>query len=995
MPALWERMCDLCCRKVVLLVLAWGIFAPAFAQKNTGVADQSVFHGLPPVIHYSKKDFKGESQFWAMCQDKEGVLYFANNDGALIFDGQQWHKVLLPNKSSIRSLMVSNDNTVYAGGFNELGTIRKDAYGKYYYESLMHLLRAEERNIENVWQIHEVNQHIVFRTFKRLIAIEKDKAMTFPSSSDFLQAGVVNNRYYAHDREGVKALDLNSMSFEMVLPISNFKGEDLVGIVQGFDGVSLLVITKQGSFFEVDPLTKTATLSQRFFPPGTNNLLTSALKTSWGDYYIGTLRTKIVVLSAEGTTIVQAQAFSSLQDNTVHNLFESREGKIWALLNNGVDCIDVKSPVSLVLGEASFYDVAVTSDRLFAATNQGVFVASHSAASTLTKESFSNLAGLEGQAWSLAQAEGKILCAHDRGLFEIDGAKVRKIPGVHGVWKLIKVDGKPHHYLACTYDGIYLVTHSGTEGFRVHHKVEGFTESSRDILQADQPGVFWVCHGYKGVFRIKIDEAFKRVVSLEHFKDKNGLPSAFNNNVARWNNEIIFTTNAGVYVYDEKKNQFVEHRFLTSLFGKELNVRKFFQMEDKAWFAHDDEVGYFSSRENNPSLRKDLFLQLKGTLNPSMECIVPVGDDHVLVGTNNGLYAFDLDFKVPENEIPTVITSVSYEEAAYGNKINLALDPSDKPRIAQKSNNISFQFTTPGFHNKTNAQFSYWLEDVDQWWSPWTEVARKEYSSLRPGLYVFKVRSRSLLGERGSEASYEFVILPAWYQTPLAILGFALFGCAVVVTGFVSVKKRIRYERHKTLAEEQDKRRVLELEIERFRLASEKEEILKDKELLEEDVIHKSKELVNYTTLLAKKRELLSELFEQLKTLKDLAKNDPARQAITDLLKKIKLNLESDEYIRVFEANFERVHQEFFNQLKANFSDLTPKELQLCAFVRMNLTNKEIAAILNLSVRGIETARYRLRKRLGMSQEQDMSQFLEKLHAHSDSSGAEMHSMAL
>ena len=77
----------------------------------------------------------------------------------------------------------------------------------------------------------------------------------------------------------------------------------------------------------------------------------------------------------------------------------------------------------------------------------------------------------------------------------------------------------------------------------------------------------------------------------------------------------------------------------------------------------------------------------------------------------------------------------------------------------------------------------------------------------------------------------------------------------------------------------------------------------------------------------------------------------------------------------------ERVHHEFFTQLKATFPDLTAKELQLCAFVRMNLTNKEIASILNISVRGVETARYRLRKRLGMSQEDDMAQFLEKLYS--------------
>jgi AraC family transcriptional regulator, chitin signaling transcriptional activator len=952
------------------------------------------FHGLPPVIHYSKKDFKGDPQFWAMCQDKNGVLYFANNDGALVFDGQTWQKVLLPNKSSIRSIMVSRDNTVYAGGFNEFGVIRKDAVGRYYYESSTHLLRPEDRNIENIWQIHEVQDHVVFRSFKKLIALSNNKAVTFSTSSDFLVAGVVEDKYFVQDQEGLRWLDLKSMAFEVIAELGKFNREEPVSVVAGFQKGEILVITKQGSFFTIDPLTKKIDLTQRFFGPGSNNLFTSAIKTSSGDYYIGTLRTKVIALSASDKKVTEAQAFNSLQDNTVHNLFESHDGKIWALLNNGIDCIDVKSPVSLMLDDASIYDVAVDNKKLYVATNQGVFVSDdRSSTNILTKQNFKNIAGLEGQAWSLARFENEILCSHDKGVFVIDGNNNKKIAGLDGIWKVISINGKPHQYLACAYDGLYLLNYRNGS-FQIEHRLEGFNESSRDIVQADEPGVFWICHGYKGVFRIKIDEALRRVVGLEHFKDQNGLPSSFNNNVAKWNGQIVFTTNQGIFSYDESSNKFVEHAELTGLFGKELNVRKLIQHQDKTWFVHDNELGYFNNREKVPTLQKDLFLQLKGTFNPSMECIIPISENNVLIGTNNGLYAFDLDYEVGSEEISTLFTSVTYKESS-GDKIALTIAPLGKVEMPRKSNYISFHYSTPGFRNKSNVQFSYFLEGVDQSWSDWTEVANKEYSSLRPGKYVFRVKSRSLLGEKGSVVSYPFTILPAWYQAPVSIAGFTMIGIIILGLVVMAVRRRIRHERHKTLAEEKEKRRLLELEIERIKLASEKAKILKDKELLEEDVIYKSKELVNYTMLLVKKRELLSEMHEQLRGLKEMVKNDPSRQAVNDLIKKINLNLDSDEYIRVFEANFERVHQEFFNQLKANFHDLTPKELQLCAFVRMNLTNKEIAAILNLSVRGIETARYRLRKRLGMSQEQDMSQFLDKLHSSSSDHNPEVATLTI
>jgi AraC family transcriptional regulator, chitin signaling transcriptional activator len=480
------------------------------------------------------------------------------------------------------------------------------------------------------------------------------------------------------------------------------------------------------------------------------------------------------------------------------------------------------------------------------------------------------------------------------------------------------------------------------------------------------------------------------VVSVEHFKDKNGLPSPFNINVARWQGQIIFTTNHGIFTYYEKENKFKQHEFLTKLFGTKQNVRKIFEYGDKTWFAHSDEVGYFFTKSPDPKLEKDLFLQLKGTFNPSMECIVPLSEKNILVGTITGLYAFDLDFNAASHEAKTLVTSVSYNESSGESFVPLSLLSGGFEKLPYQTSGIVFNFAAPAFQNKMNVQYSYLLEGVDNNWSDWHEAAFKEYSLLRPGKYIFRVKSRSLLGEKGSEAIYYFQILPAWYQSIWAIMAYCIAAICLIALIVAWVKRRINFEKEKTLKEEMEKRRVLELEIERMKLAGEKARILKDKAQLEEDVIYKSKELVNYTMLLVKKRELLTEMHDDLKALKELVKNDASRQTVRELLKKINANLQSEEHIKVFEANFERVHHEFFSQLKSNFQDLTQKELQLCAFVRMNLTNKEIASILNISVRGIETARYRLRKRLGMTHEEDMAEFLEKLHSSHDDSPDEV-----
>jgi AraC family transcriptional regulator, chitin signaling transcriptional activator len=937
--------------------------------------------GTPRVIHYTRKDFNSDPQIWAMCQDKEGILYFGSNNGTLIFDGERWQKVAFPNNSSVRSLAVSKDGTVFAGGFNEFGTIRKDEFGTYNYTSLVPLLRVEDQNIENIWAIHEAEGYLIFRSYKLIIAIANNKAITVSTTNSFEYSTVLNDQLFIYDSEGVKILDLKTFDFRTVFTPSDLRGENFLAILPGFGEHPVLAITKQGSLYSVDPENRKLAFVERLLPSNAIDLITGAVKSSSGHYYLGTLSSKVIMVTTVKDRPSVSEVFHELQDHTVHNLFESREGNIWALLNNGIDCIDVNSPVTLLFDNASIFDVLIKRQTMYLATNQGVFMGRINQEGNVLKSDFRKIPGLEGQAWSLQEYEGQVICGHDQGVVVLSENRFVKADGAKGIWKVIAVEGRPGKYLACAYDGLYLMTSDQRGTFRVGQKLDGFNESSRDILQADEPGVFWICHGYKGVFRIRTDAGLSRVTSVEHFKD-NGLPSSFNINVWRWQGEVVFTTNKGIFSFDEQNKKFQIHSRLSSILGTEMNVRQLLEAGDQTWFIHNDEVGFFNSNETAPVLNKGLFLQLKGTFNESMECIVPVSAKTVVIGTRDGLYAFDLDYHASKLSAKTMISSVSYRA---GGEVKLcALTDAVRAEFPHGTQSIHFAFAVPDFDDKINTQYSFKIDGVRPEWSEWQEQPHAEFSLLPSGTYTLHVRARSLFGENASDATFSFSIIPVWYKTSWAYALYALFSLVLALSLVQVIRKRIEFVKRRTRGEEEEKRKVLQLELEHIKLEREKEEIIKHKDQLEEDVVFKSKELANYTMLLVKKREFLSDMFEQIGAIKEVVRNDQARQGLRDLQKKITSNLQSEEHIRVFEANFERVHHEFFTQLKSTFPDLSAKELQLCAFVKMNLTNKEIASILNLSVRGIETARYRLRKRLGIAQEEDMVEFLERLYSAQD-----------
>ncbi|MFC4872683.1 triple tyrosine motif-containing protein [Negadavirga shengliensis] len=971
------------CRLLALLIpfffIGCDVF-PAQANSTTGVSSLGEFNGAPNIVHYNRSDFNADPQFWAMCEDNEGVMYFGNNDGALVFDGESWQKVILPNGSSVRSLYHASDGNVYAGGFNEFGLIRRNRYGIYEFESLLELINRENQNFESVWNIQEAQDHIVFRSFKMLIAVSNHRATVLPSDQAFTFSTVTNGVFYLVDNGILKTINFDNLQYENLLSKHQLSGEDIVALLEGREKNELLVITKQGSILKLDRDSSALSFMTRVIAPHSNNLITCAHKSREGLYFLGTLSSKILILNSLAEKLEVTEAFQQLQDQTVLNIYETGEGNIWALLNNGLDCIDLASPVTTVFEEASVYDVKIAQNKVYIASNQGVYASEKASESAyFSKLGFSKVQGMEGQAWTLQEFEGNVLVSHDKGVFVIspDG-ETYSLPHLKGVWKVIPINGKRQLYLACAYDGLYLLEYGSNKRFGLIQKIEGFEESSRDILQSKASNTFWVCHGYKGVYRIRLNDGFTKVAGIEHYKDQNGLPSPYSVNVFEFNGETIFTTNHGIFTFDDSNNQFVPQSQLNGYFGTELNVRKVLEDQGKFWFVHDDEAGYLEL-SNSPELNKGLFTMLKGEFNRSMECILPIDRSLVLMGTRKGLFAFDLTYGSQKNKSGVVFRSITYslEQEGYNGEIH---NSKDAPLfLPHHVTNLKFNFAVPGFHDKKQVQYAYLLEGSGQPWSAWTEKSSAEFSYLKPGNYMLTVKARSRIGEESAESYYYFNIAPQWYQTPVAIILFALLVLLIVSFLIFAVKRKIKAEKEKARVDEAERTKLLELEIQQMKLEHEKRKIERDKEILEEDVVYKSKELANYTMLLVKKKDLLNELNEEIRQIRDGTSNEKVKSKLRSLQSRIKYNLSDEEHLQVFDSNFERVHQAFFRELKMAYPNFSTKELRLCAFVKMNLTNKEIASILNISVRGVETARYRMRKRLSLDHEVNMVEFLDSL----------------
>lgn len=943
-------------------------------KKNTTVSNN--YTSAPKTIYFTRDDFNSDSEFLTMCENEDGTLVFGNNDGALVFDGERWQKIYLPNNSPVNSLVKTDNGKIYAGGYNELGIIQKNKFGNYFYKSLISKFQLENKNLENLWQVHEFNNNIIYRSFSKLIVISRNRTTLLPSNKSFIYSEKVRDNYFVQDASfGLYKFDAKTMTLFLVFDDKEILSNAITSILPTPDPNIITLISKNGNVYSGNIVNKTIKKKINLFEGVKKDRVSYGIVGNNNNYIIGTRSSKIITLTNSGEIIRSNGQFSDIQNTTIHSLFKTKNENIWVLQANGLCFFDYKSPFIKVFDQASVYDILKKNKTIYVATSNGVYYSDFLISQKNNFHNFKKVEDLEGTSWAIQEMDKDIIISHDDGLFKLENGTAKKIGPQTGFWKISKINNKKGFYLGSTYSGLYLIEKKGNN-WSIKHRIEGFDESTRDIIADYEPNTYWICHGNKGVYRIRINSDYSKIYSVDYFTNKNGFKSFLNINAFNWNKKIVFTTNTGIYTYNNNNNKFELFNPLNTILDSSLNTRKLIQNNEKTWFIQDDEAGYFIA--NKPKLYKDFFLNLKGSFNKGMESIYPLDNNTVLLGTNSGLFLYTLPKSQNKSILPTIISQIIYTKNQKKQFVDLD-SKNNNIQLPNETDILRFEFASPKMFSSSETQYSYKLENADQYWSPWQKIAFKEYTHLRPGNYTFIVKSRTLTGLLGKETAFEFNILPKWYQTNLAyfiyIIAIAFFVYYIVNY----VEREIALIKLKAEIKIKNSQQLLELEIEKNRLKQEKEEIEKNNSILEEDTLNKSKELINYALSFSKKKDMFDELKTDLKQLRELLKSEESRKKITEIFQKLNQHKIGKEYIELFDVNFEKVNSIFFERLKQIDPTLTQKELNICAFIKMNLTNKEIAPLINVSSRTIENVRYRLRKKLNIQREDNFISFLVNL----------------
>lgn len=956
-------------KKCVLFTLTLMWWCDGFSQNTIA---------LPDIVNYSKQVIRAGAQNRAIRQDRKGILYFANSEGVVTFDGISWKVFPLPNRSIVRSLQFSPDDKLYVGGQDEFGYFSPEPNGQLIYHSLKHLIPANERAFTDVWEIFFYRDWVFFQTSEKIVQLSENHCSVY-KSKHWRFLSFVNNKLIAQDvdkgllmfQDGVWTPFLT----ESELPADYF-ATSLTAI--GKDS-ALLTTVKNGSYI------LSGTRITRFSSPFMDNLaarnIASAVMVNDSHIALATNLEGCYIIDKKGNLVQSLTRKEGLQNNNILSIYLDREKNLWLGLDNGIDFIAYNNAIKHIypdyLNEGSGYAAAIHNNELYIGTSLGLYKVPLTSQPDLSfvKGHFELVQHTKGQVWNLSQVNGKLLMGHHDGAFQVEGNTAVQIDNSTGFWTFLPYSNvlPSSLMLTGTYTGIKFYNY--TSGKFINSNMQAIFESSRFVVTDN--GSIWVAHPYKGIYRVQLNG---NTATVKNFDQKQGVLSVNGNYLFRVKNRIILTTENGVFEYNANTDKFEPSAYFNAIFAdKDIRYMK----EDAAgniWFVFDKVLGVVDMSGGKPQII--YFPELTNKFVSGFEFINPIDKNNVLLGGEKGFYHINYEqYKKNKYQLQAQITTVkaindrdSLLFGGYHQSVNEDEKAGQQGRAAVSHawNSFHFGFAAPVYSQQSNIEYSYILEGFEDKWSDFSKKTEKEYTNIPAGNYTFKVKARSNLGNESAVSSYSFRVLPPWYQTVWAYaLYIALLVCGAFLLYRAQKKKfKMQQQRHE---EEQKKLQYLhQLELEK----AEKELIALRNAKLEAEIQHKTTELASTAMHLVQKGELLGKVKEQMLRLKKGNDDGKESDEVKKLIRVINEEDKMDEQWEQFAMHFDKVHSDFLVVLKAKYPKLSANELKLCAYLRMNLTTKEIAQLMNISVRGVEISRYRLRKKLQVPTEANLFNFL-------------------
>ncbi len=928
------------------------------------VISQDFRLGSAQVFNHTKDEYKAGSQIWDVNYNARHV-FFANNGGLLYFNGIGWQITTTPNNTIMRSICIAEDDKVYIGAQDEFGYFKPGMDGDYIFHNLKDSLKEQWSNVSDIWDIEEINEDIYFSSDNYVHKLSHGQLTRFEKNSNISKMAAIGNEIWYHAiNEGTFIIKENT---ERRLDDEGFlKGKKIVQFLSFGESQKVLLITEKNGLYLYDQnkIRPWKTNADSFLK---NKLISSALYDEKYGLIIGTYLGGFLNINLKGQTILKLDKQSGLSNNNINSMSLTPNGILWLGTNNGISEIDLSNEIRKFYPdndlEGAIYDMTAWKGNLYFSTSNGLYsIPEKDYYNPLQEIKFSLVNGTKGQTWGTDIIGEQLYCTHHEGPFiiDVDKNEAKKISEENGAWKFIQLDNE--HVALGTYTGTSLYKFNENKHLVFKRKVNNFNESSR-ILLFDKFKNLWVSHPYKNVYKISFTDDFKNE-TLKVYTKKDGFEVDHRNYVYKINDHCYLTNETGIYAYNEESDSFTIAEDLKDEFETNNHVRTLIQDKDVIWAITNNYTCSLKIKANG--LKNTFEKTVLNNLNTNavyiggFEKLFPIDDYTVFIPSESGMIEHKIDnqldefLKVSIEKISLPLLNDSLVYSKYFNQDRtITLNPNE--------NDVKITFKN-SYPNTSKAYvYSTKLNDLDNDWTEWTSSNIKEYTNLSYGEHIFQVKVKNHHGKESEIRKVSFQIKKPWY---IGWFAYCLYAFILIATlSAIFLIPRRKYKETTALLEKEKLKKEEEIKI------------IKEEKLLD-DIKYKNQQLASTTFQLLQRKQTLKTLRTKFDELNENANNAYIKKELNKILSIFRNDIRIEDDWDKFSLHFDQVHQDFIKNLTHKFPELTANDHKLCAYLKMNLSTKEIAPLLNISVRGVEIGRYRLRKKLNLDRNIKLNEFL-------------------
>lgn len=889
---------------------------------------------LPFVENFTMTDYDGDNQVWNSTQGEDNAMYFANNHYFLRYNGVKWEKYILPNKTIIRSVL-SDGNRIYCGSYTEFGYWQR-INGKMIYSSLSKGKNLFEGNSinEEIWKIFKFQNKIFFQSFNDLFIYNETTIEKVRIPFQISYCFVVNDQIFvASVREGVFRYDKGL--FKKIENWGNLENNVVHGIES--NGKKTFVFTEKNGVFIEDKNTLTP-----WDNPLNNELKKDIIITARfvnnDQLAIGTAFKGLYLVDMITGAYKNINRNNSLKNNSVLSIGFDKENDLWLGLDNGIAHVEINSPYNIfsdntgILG--SVYSISFIENGYLLGSNHGLFI--------YEDKTLKVLPNTKGHVWEIQKIEGQYIVGHNDGTFLFDGLQANKTNSISGGWKILKSEFEPKVFQA-NYSGI--VMYDNPVDLSKYTIISNLTRPIKNIAQT-KPKELWAVDNYKSLYRIKFSNSFE-TDTIENITEKNNIRNDFEIKMFQLKNEVLFKIDSNWYQYNSITERLEKNKLFNDYFS---NISEIIPINESNFIVMKDKLIYIIYPNNGRFIWELIPAKYYEGKIINQNTKVSQNGDLFYLNLDDGFFTFQLENKKIKDQNVLIEAYYKNEIVGEGSRIDYN-QPLEVNIICEY-----FGYNRSGLFYKLNGAKEHLP----------VNKGSIILNNLSSGKQLIEIYHNNGL-DFAKVASYGFVVARPWYFSVWMILVYVLLVAGIFYLYYKWNK--IRYLEKLKLKEEELKHQkvILQIELEAKNKLTRQEY---EKHMLEIQIKSKASEVAGKSLSIAKQAEMIDSIQKVLDTETDLF------QLKNKINKSIKSNAINKKEWESYDKNILQSHEDFVERLSKKFPNLTSKDIKLCIYLRMNLSSKEIAPLLNISYRGVELHRYRLRKKMALPADVKLSNII-------------------